>query len=518
MTRFFLRSPLSLLLLSLLVTSAGAATTEPELGAEGFSPSPSRTVGWRGDGNGCFTSAGQVPTSWDVASGKNILWKTAMPSWTASSCFVVGKLVVTKAEPDLVIACDRTTGKILWQTHVNPVAVPAQVYAEALPLITKIAVEAFDNCMDTEKPFPAGLDKTQVDRLFPLDGKGRLDPHNLGATVTNYIHQGSSMSTPVSDGSGIFVVMGNGLAARLDLSGAITWKQVLKPKKMAGKHAAVSPLLVDGILICQLPKTQGESATMVGLEAQTGKQLWECTDVHTSGWAAGSPVQMRTGGKSLIITAGGTVLDAKTGERLLYRIGAHRDGGSPGVLGDVVCFGTADERGLGLKSEERVEGEKLLEPPKFPAGARGIRLTVKDGKVSGQVLYHVNKVVNTFNATIMHPAGFAFYQDVSKLYVVDVKSGKLAQEPWRAKRPEKKEDVGFNYCPPFATRDLLFVDYHGPIRANAVNRIDVLRIGADGSLKPVSVNTLPRHIGSPFIQGDRIYVRTISELICIGTK
>jgi hypothetical protein len=50
-----------------------------------------QSVGWRGDGTGCFPAA-EPPTEWDIDEGTNILWQTKIGK-DQSSPVVVGQAV-----------------------------------------------------------------------------------------------------------------------------------------------------------------------------------------------------------------------------------------------------------------------------------------------------------------------------------------------------------------------------------------------------------------------------------------
>ncbi|MFP4053819.1 MAG: hypothetical protein ACLFV7_08150 [Phycisphaerae bacterium] len=120
----------------LLVASIVHADQKPALGSKDFYPSDGRPVGYRGDGNGWFPGATPVTEwqegkpvrkegtykhrgrerkteYWDVepGPGRNIVWKTEMPSWANTQPLVVGDRVFTYGEPDLLICVDVRTGK-----------------------------------------------------------------------------------------------------------------------------------------------------------------------------------------------------------------------------------------------------------------------------------------------------------------------------------------------------------------------------------------------------------------------
>ena len=131
--------PLPLLLIAVAI-SAG----ELPYGHADFRPTPDRPIGWRGDYTGGYPGA--TPTlSWDVTTGANVRWKLSLPGVSNAEPVVVGDLVITTAEPHHLIAVDLKSGRIRWQTVVNPMeylpgTTPQQQakYLEALPVFTRI--------------------------------------------------------------------------------------------------------------------------------------------------------------------------------------------------------------------------------------------------------------------------------------------------------------------------------------------------------------------------------------------
>jgi outer membrane protein assembly factor BamB len=76
---------------------------------------------FRGPGGLGVCRFGAIPTEWDAASGKNILWKTPVPLEGNSSPVVWDKriFVTGAAEDRQTIFCyDAETGKLLWSGDV----------------------------------------------------------------------------------------------------------------------------------------------------------------------------------------------------------------------------------------------------------------------------------------------------------------------------------------------------------------------------------------------------------------
>jgi len=92
------------------------------LGHQLFYPSPSRPIGYRGDGNGVFPGA-RVPLEfWEETKdkkAKNIIWQIETPTWGNTEPIVVGNRVFVKSEPNLLSCIDADSGKILWTKAAN---------------------------------------------------------------------------------------------------------------------------------------------------------------------------------------------------------------------------------------------------------------------------------------------------------------------------------------------------------------------------------------------------------------
>src|SRR5271156_138855 len=106
---------------------------EPQLGSAGFTPSPERPFGWRGDGSGRFPEA-DPPTSW--SDTKNVRWSAVVgPGY--SSPILTDKRVFVASEPDQLLCIDRGDGKVRWKLQIKPAdladAKSRQAAAEYVP-------------------------------------------------------------------------------------------------------------------------------------------------------------------------------------------------------------------------------------------------------------------------------------------------------------------------------------------------------------------------------------------------
>ncbi|MEI7831859.1 MAG: PQQ-binding-like beta-propeller repeat protein [bacterium] len=285
------------------------------LGHALFLPSAAHPVGFRGDYTGCFPAATPV-SSWEdkygTELGKNVIWKTPMPTRTNSTPIVVGNKVFTLADPDLLICADALTGKILWQKQVDHLVLwpadeakkareawnqqlslyyeyetglqeewllkgggplpPVKVTdAEVRTARIKKLVEEKNLALagDTKgrqgydlvrKRFASGsgfndFGKAQVQICGELYAKYGFNFEQWRSWIT-YTHR-----TPTSDGKFVYVAMGYGQVACYDLDGNMKWMQFLHPSGKAfsprkgyeqpgqGTGPCPSPILIGDLLI-----------------------------------------------------------------------------------------------------------------------------------------------------------------------------------------------------------------------------------------------------------------------------
>ncbi len=202
-------------------------------------------------GSGVSPDKGPLPVTWSET--ENLKWKTKLPGPGSSSPIVVGNRVVVTCwtgygtDPDHegeqkdlrrhVICLDRQTGKILWDTEVEPV----------LP----------------EDPY-----------------SGQFTQH------------GYTSHTPASDGKQIYVFFGKTGVLAFDLEGKQLWQtSVGTGSGSRGWGTASSPILYKDLVIVP---ASAESNSLVALNKADGKEVWRYKDsAFTSTW--GTPVLVDCG-------------------------------------------------------------------------------------------------------------------------------------------------------------------------------------------------------------------------------
>jgi outer membrane protein assembly factor BamB len=210
-----------------------------------------------------------LPTTWDAKT--NIVWKTDLPGPGSSSPIVVGnKIFVTSysgygLEPGAgdmkklqrhLVCLDRATGKILWTRDVPAVQ-------------------------------PEGK----------FDGYAAL--------------HGYASSTPISDGSHVFVLFGKSGVFCFDLDGEKKW-DVSVGKGGDGFGAGESPIVYQDLLIVNASM---ESRALIALSKATGKQVWTAKIGRT--WC--TPLVVKTKERDELVMVMPEIVqafDPKTGNEL----------------------------------------------------------------------------------------------------------------------------------------------------------------------------------------------------------
>jgi hypothetical protein len=305
------------------IPAVAVAETSPRPGDADFYPSAEHPTGWRGDGTGYWPGATPVK-SWDASSGKNIVWKVALPGPSFSQPIVVGDKVFTLADPNWLICLSAVDGKILWQKAVDhTAAMPPDLAAKAREA-QKFWDEQFRQYaiwLDQERGFKTNLPQEQIDRARQAADQNRFTVNSPGQANFNMIERNGELwsrvmkdqaqysiyafghwegilthtfATPISDGQCVYVSMSNDQIACYDLDGNCKWLIWDRPKQARAdeQHVryAMSPLLIDDKLIV------AACGEMRAYDKATGKKLWGVYQSKDFGmyWTkVGPPVHMR---------------------------------------------------------------------------------------------------------------------------------------------------------------------------------------------------------------------------------
>ena len=175
---------------------------------------------------------------------------------------------------------------------------------------------------------------------------------------------GFQMSCPVSDGERLYVQMGQGQVAALDLDGRLLWARLTR---RGIEHSVRSPLLADGVLVTAMDET-----VLRGWDAATGKLRWEAPNPGARLFiGADQAVRLGRGHEALhmVVSNTGRVIRVRDGKELgqlpyLKDVGKEKILGGPSIVsvaqddGSVVVLKGAE--GLPLKAYRNIpDGDGL---------------------------------------------------------------------------------------------------------------------------------------------------------------
>ncbi len=453
-----------------LLTSAAVCSALATLAAAGA------TVGWRLDGTGHFPEA-KPPVQWGPA--QNVVWKTPLPVWSNASPVLVGDRLFVCAEPATLICVAATDGKILWQKSVTPADVLPEAEAKQAAMDEANAAVAQKRVQDLENQIrqnAEALKKTPDDAALKVKGdevkvqleaaKKAFEPLRAALPAPTHPINGFSSMTPVSDGKRVFQFFGNGWAAAFDLEGKRLWATLVE-KPTHGWGNCASPVLVGNVVVFHV-------TNVFGVDADTGKVLWRAP----SGTHFGSPVVVHVGDTDAVVTACGEVIRVRDGQ-VLYKGLALSEYCAPVAHGDVVYF---------------IDGEGRP--------ARAIKLpAVLDGTTPPEKLWDVKlRGERYYSSPLWHDGLLYCVCEPGWLTVLDAQTGQSVYT-------QKLELKGSAWTSVTRAGPYLYIGAEG----GATVIIEPGRV-----FKQVAVNQLESFRTTPLFSGNRMYIRGLQNLYCIG--
>ena len=260
-----------------------------------------------------YTDEKNLPVEWDIKTGKNVLWKSALVGQGHASPIVSGgRLFVCTARwpesvrerekviPEQHVLCYRTSdGKLLWDTPVPP-----------------------------------------------------------GPWVRNDFRSGPgggyACPTPTTDGRRVYCVFGSAMLAALDFDGKLVWHKAIVPYDF-DVTVGGSPILYGENVLMFCPMTAPKDSALVAYDKQSGEQRWRAP-LPGTGFGHSTPVLIAAGGKpQLLALAGGMdmspqglqALDPRDGKRLWW-CGGGGESASAAYASGIACFDSG--RGSALRA------------------------------------------------------------------------------------------------------------------------------------------------------------------------
>lgn len=412
-------------------------------------------------GSGVDDSAA-LPTTWNVESGSNVLWKTAVPGLA----------------------------------HAAPIVQGDRVY-----LATTVGAGDADLKLGLYGDIGAADDQgVRQWRLLSLEAaSGRIVWDKLGhegvPRVKRHTKASHCNSTPATDGQRIVAIFGSEGLFCFDLQGELLWKKDLGPMD-SGFFAvpsaqwgfASSPVLHDDkvVVLCDV---QTNSFIAV-FDASDGRELWRTERKDAPTW--GTPTIASVAGRAQILVNGwhhSGAYDFATGKEIWRHDGGGDIPVPTPVVGHGFAYFTSAHGRFRPMQAIRLEATGDITASEMGATNAGIAWShARKGNymqtpiVVGDLLYGCN--------------------DNGVLTCFDAKTGEIQFE----ERLRAGGD-GFTASPVSDGRHLFFPSEQG----------DVYVVRADRKFAIVSTNAMNETImATPALNGGRLFIRTRGQLVAVG--
>jgi outer membrane protein assembly factor BamB len=312
---------------------------------------------FRGDGSS-RSVARDLPLKWSPK--ENLAWRVTLPGYGQSSPIVwQDRVFLTAVEgPDkekcIVLAADVQTGKALWRKE------------------------------------------------FKASQKGKNNPSVSRAA-----------STPVVDGSGVYVFFESGDLIALTHAGEVKWARSLTKEygEFQNQHGLGSSPAQTEKAVVVLVEHDGPSY-LLAVDKATGKNLWKTDRAKGLSWA--SPVVTSHEGRTMVlVSSNGSLIayNADNGQEL-WRVGDLTGNLIPSAtVGDGFVVIGAGEGGLTFDRQAAAKSNCC------------VRLTAKEGKPAGELAWQGQKVVLHHASPVIHRGYVYLVTKAGMVHCLDLKAG-----------------------------------------------------------------------------------------------
>lgn len=306
-----------------------------------------------------------------------------------------------------------------------------------------------------------------------------------------HVKNSYASETPVTDGKRLYAYFGNAGMYCFDLNGELLWSQSWPPVKTRyGWGSAASPV-VHGDRVFVVNDNE-EASFVVALDAATGKQIWRRERDEKSNWATPF-IWAHDKRVELVISGTKRVRSYDLEGELLWELGGMSSIVIPtpfarlGML--YVCSGYV--------------GDKVRPVYAIRPGAAG-DISLKEGEESNEFIAWYGKTAAPYNPSpLVYGDQFYVLFDFGFLGCLDARTGKVHYEKERI-RPEAA--TAFTASPWAANGRIFALSEDG----------DTFVFEAGTRYRLLHVNSLNEMcMATPAIAGDRLLIRTLSQLYCI---
>jgi outer membrane protein assembly factor BamB len=411
-------------------------------------------------------------------------------------------------EPDWLCCLDADTGKILWKKSINLLwleqgpegerlramldqktkndAIWLPIREEVRALETKLKGDS-DNADLKAKLADANARMAEPKRLGDEAFAailGKIRYHGVGwKTLIGY-----AFSTPITDGTFLYIRNATGALACVDVDGNIKWMRDFPYNN--GNSTVVSLAMADGKVVYSWP-AEKDTMRLTAMDRETGKTVWE-TDPIRKGSDDGTvtPLVVTFKGIEILITGGGDIFRASDGIRLAKEVGSNTFC-APAFHDDTIYFlrnGDVDAVQLTLAEADRIEAKKLW--------------TAKP-RVEG-------KNSSMYGGPVYYDGYLHILEDLGHYFVIDTKDGKVVHASMILTAKPGEDTVCIYNNLSVAGGRIYGID-------QKMSRGIILTPGPEAKVLGRN-NGLGNTTSTPTFAGDRIYLHTVEGVFCIGAK
>jgi outer membrane protein assembly factor BamB len=409
----------------------------------------------------------QLPIEW--SSEQHVMWKAAIPGVAWSQPVVWGdKIFVTSAETDE-------------QTKPAPGA-------------RGPGISGFAMLFGTNQDPPKETYRWRLLCVNAATGRTVWEQIVREGQPTIKIHANNTYAseTPITDGERVIAYFGMTGLYCYDLVGNSQWHKDLGvyPTQF-GWGTGSSPVLLGDRVFIQCDNDQ--SSFLVALDKKSGDELWRVNRDEKSNWS--TPYIWKNKVRTELVTAGGNQIrsyDPESGDLLWFMKGSGRTATTP----------TGNDELLYVDSYDRL------------TGGTGNLVAIRPG-AAGDISLSANEASSQYVAWRVQLRGQRVASPVLYehcLYVLEQNSGiircikaETGEELFRKRLPEA---TGFTASPLANDGKIFCFDQSSrSMVIKAAPELDVL-----------ATNTLDGEMcwASPAVAGDRLLIRTVDHLYCIG--
>lgn len=418
---------------------------------------------YRGERANGVDDSQPLPTQWNLTSGENIRWQTAIPGLAHASPIVWGDRVY--------IATAVGTGR--------------------RPELKVGLYGNIDSAKDNE-PHQwrlLALDKASGEIVWNVLG------HEGVPKVSRHTKATHCNSTPATDGERIVAIFGSEGLFCFDKNGKLLWKKDLGPMdsgyfEMPGAQwgFASSPVIHDGkvIVLCDVQK----GSFLAAFDLVDGKEQWRTARADVPTW--GTPTVVVSGGRTQIAVNGWHHTggyDFSTG-RELWKF----DGGgdipvpTPIAAGDLIYFTSAHGRSRPMRA--------------IRADANGDLTPDDTGTMKPAVVWNQDRRGNYMQTPIVVGSWLYGCADIGLLSCLDAKTGAV-----RYSERFSGTSEGYTASPVSDGRHLYFTSELGNVLVVPVG--DRFSVIATNSVGDTSLAT-------PAISAGTLFFRTRDKIVAVG--